>query len=145
MNTIAKNQAGFTLLELLISITIFAIGMLAIAGLQVNAIRFNSGSNLRTAATGVAQAVMEQIMAMDGSDTRFRTTLANRDWDFDENDPSPDTNPATPIVLPGGGTYSATWSVNTDNPVTRMSRITVNVQAPQNRVVTLTSFRRYNF
>ena len=138
MNTIAKNQAGFTLLELLISITIFAIGMLAIAGLQVSAIGFNSGSNLRTAATGVAQAVMEQVMAMDGSDLSLKTTVPDMVWDLDPG------SAATTMQLPGGGTYTATWSVSANDPVTRMSRITVNVQAPQNRVVTLTSFRRFN-
>jgi len=139
MRVISQNQTGFTLLELLIAISIFAIGLLAIAGLQVSAIRYNAGSNVRSTAIGIAQEVLEQVMAMDGDNVLFQADNPNMVWDLDPN------TAATTLTLPGGGTYSATWSVETDTPVSRVSRITVTVQAPQSRVTTLTSFRRYYF
>ena len=40
-----KKQDGFTLIEVLIALTIFAVGLLAIAAMQTSAIRMNSTGN----------------------------------------------------------------------------------------------------
>jgi len=45
MHITPENQTGFTLIEILVAITIFSVGLLAIAGLQISAINFNRGSN----------------------------------------------------------------------------------------------------
>ena len=53
------NKKGFTLLEVLIGIVILAIGLLAIAGMQVTSIRGNFFSKNITEASYVAQDRME--------------------------------------------------------------------------------------
>jgi len=53
------NKNGFTLLEVLIGIVILAIGLLAIAGMQVTSIRGNFFSKNITEASYVAQDRME--------------------------------------------------------------------------------------
>lgn len=58
--------SGFTLLEVLISIVIFSIGLLGLASLQITGIRLNHDSLLRTIAT---------IQANDMAD-RMRTNVA---------------------------------------------------------------------
>lgn len=58
-----KSQGGFTLLEVLIAVVVFAIGLLGIAGLQVAGMRFTHGSQLRAVATMQAENMAERIRA----------------------------------------------------------------------------------
>jgi hypothetical protein len=58
------------------------------------------------------------------------------DWDFD-----PGAAADTTFDIPGAGTYSATYSIDADNPVTNVARIDVKVTGG-GRTVTLTSFKR---
>lgn len=53
--------AGFTLLEILIAIVIFSIGLLGIAGLQVNGMRFTQDSQLRATAIAQAEAMADRM------------------------------------------------------------------------------------
>jgi type IV pilus assembly protein PilV len=142
MSNRLSNDNGFTLIELLIALTIFSIGLLAIAGLQIRAINFNTGSNMRTSTTALAQGVMEQVMALASNDPLLRINGANNAT-IDPNNLDGD-NDVTTLVLPGGGALSATWIVTVDNPVNGMSRIDVTAQESAGRAVTLTSFKRYN-
>lgn len=54
-----KFQAGFNLLEVLIAIAIFAIGMMALASLQGNLTRSAADANTRTVATNIAEELIE--------------------------------------------------------------------------------------
>ncbi len=55
------NQKGFSLLEVLIGLVILAIGLLAVAGMQITSIRGNHfGGNL-TQATVLAQNKLEEL------------------------------------------------------------------------------------
>jgi type IV pilus assembly protein PilV len=56
-------EAGYTLLEVLIAISIFMIGILAIATMQTSALKGNSTSVGFTQALNQGQAWVEQIMA----------------------------------------------------------------------------------
>ncbi len=56
--------AGFTLIEVLIALVIFAIGMLAVAKMQGESIRGNTFSDLMTVAKTLAEAKMEQLMSV---------------------------------------------------------------------------------
>ena len=65
----AKNEGGFTLIEVIIAISILSFGLLAVATMQVSAIRGNSVAEWDTEATTWAGDQMENL-----------TCLAFRDW-----------------------------------------------------------------
>jgi len=135
---IIDNQQGFTLIEIMIALTIFAFGLLGIAALQGRAIQFNAGSNTRTATTAIAQSAMEEILALDAGDPVFRADQAATVWDLDPN------TAANSLTLPDGRVFNATWSILVDNPSPRISLVTVVVTGPNNRTVTLNDFKRYH-
>jgi type IV pilus assembly protein PilV len=107
-NAGTKNETGFTLLEVIIAISLLAVGMLAVASMQVSAITGNAHANRITEATTLAQDKLEELMALPYTDA---------DLSQGQHD---DTDPPTP--------YNRTWSV-TDDPagVTNTKRITVTV------------------
>jgi type IV pilus modification protein PilV len=56
-------QSGFTLLEVIIALFVFAIGILGVAAMQVRAIQGNSSGMRLTEATNQAQTFLETILA----------------------------------------------------------------------------------
>jgi type IV pilus assembly protein PilV len=69
MKNSIKNNKGFTLIELMIAIVIFSIGLLAMAQLQMFSIRYNSEAQRMSEATTLAQGKMEDLMSLDYADT----------------------------------------------------------------------------
>lgn len=61
--SMTRRQGGFTLLEILIAIVIFSIGLLGIAGLQVAGMRFTHGSQLRSIAVAQAETMSDLMRA----------------------------------------------------------------------------------
>lgn len=61
--TPAARVRGFTLLEVLIAIVIFSIGLFGIAGLQASGMRFTQGSQLRLVAVSQAEAIADRMRA----------------------------------------------------------------------------------
>jgi prepilin-type N-terminal cleavage/methylation domain-containing protein len=59
-----KQQAGFTLLELMITCLILTVGLLAIAGLFATAVGNNGRSRVDSTATMLAASVIEQVTAV---------------------------------------------------------------------------------
>lgn len=58
-----RHERGFTLLEIMIAVVVFAIGLLGIAGLQVAGMRFTHGSGLRSVATMQAENMADRMRA----------------------------------------------------------------------------------
>ena len=56
-----RPQSGFTLLEVMIALVIFSIGLLGLAGLQAGGLRSNTQAQLRTIATIQAYDMAERI------------------------------------------------------------------------------------
>ncbi len=58
---VARRERGFSLLEVLVALIIFSIGMLGIASLQANVLRLNYGAYQRTQATVLAYNMMDRL------------------------------------------------------------------------------------
>jgi type IV pilus assembly protein PilV len=100
-----RNKKGFTLLEVMITMVIFAIGLLGLAGMQVMAIKGNSFGQEMTAASTLAQNQLEEMRQNAGA-------LANG------NDTVIDKN---------GVTYTRTWTVTPNTPQTNMNTVRIDV------------------
>lgn len=73
-----NKQNGFTLIEILIAITVFAIGMMAVALMQSSAIKGNYASSGMTEAVTLAQDRLDLLMALDpSSDPELQDTNGN--------------------------------------------------------------------
>ncbi|MCA9299149.1 MAG: prepilin-type N-terminal cleavage/methylation domain-containing protein [Phycisphaerales bacterium] len=114
-------ERGFSLIELMIAITILGVGILSLAGLFPIAMQKVSRGDLESRATFHAQAKIEEIKRMS--------------W-----------NSLTPAV---GGTdnmetmFNRTWTVQQDVPVVGMKQVDVVVTWNDNRgvrTVSLSSF-----
>jgi prepilin-type N-terminal cleavage/methylation domain-containing protein len=66
-------ERGFTLIEVLIGMIILAIGILAVAGMQITSIRGTSFSNSLTQASVIAQDRLEFIKSLPLNDARLDT------------------------------------------------------------------------
>lgn len=138
MENIRSNQQGFTLLELLIAISIFAIGLLSIAGMQITAIRTNSSANTLTAGSALAAGILEEVLAWPANTGVLKTNATDTAWDFDP-DPGATMNQK---FINGSGQYTGTYSIATNyNGNTDLSRITVVVTG-NGRSSTVVGFKR---
>jgi len=102
-----SGQAGFTLLEILIAISIFSVGMLAIASMQIMSIKGNKVSLDVTEATNVATDQIESLMGLA----------------WDHVDISVSGNPHTATV----GQYNITWNVTDNAPIDNTKTINLLV------------------
>ncbi len=65
MNRNLTDSGGFTLVEILVAMTIFAIGVLALTKLQIASMQGNSKANLITIGTAASQSMMEELLSRD--------------------------------------------------------------------------------
>ena len=102
------NENGFTMIEILIAISIFAVGMLAVASMQVSGIHGNSTANALTGAAAWAADSLE--------------TLLVRPYDHIDLDPA--GNPHS-----GGtqGRYTIVWNVTENDLMPNTKTISVSV------------------
>ena len=96
-------QSGFTILEVMVAISILAIGLLAVFSGQNMAIQGNNRANRLTEAMTLAQDKVEELLALP----------------YDDVDAT-----GSPVNDPGG--YTITWVVD-DTVVTNAKLITVKV------------------
>lgn len=140
MSRLTEDEQGFSLIELLIALTIFAVGLLGIAGLQITSIQQNSQANTRSLSTALAQGIAEEVLSLSESNPVFQSDNNNMTWDLDPGSAN------TYLDFPAGGRYTATWSVDSNNPSTRIARVTVTVNGPtgpNSRAMSLTCFKRF--
>jgi len=104
-------EKGFTLLEVIVAISILTFGLLSVASMQLTAIRGNYNASNITEATTVAQDRLEDLMGLLYSDPLL-------DPGNDLSDPNP----------PSPSGYTITYDVSDDNPMIKTKLITVTVQ-----------------
>ena len=120
IKTIQKDQ-GFTLIEVLIAITIFAVGLLAVAAMQTSAITVNSTAGQITTRMTWAQDKLEELMALPYTDPLLE----------DLGNPPSGTDSAGNLhqetISDGSDNYIISWAVTDDILITGTKLITVTV------------------
>jgi len=120
IKTIQKDQ-GFTLIEVLIALTIFAVGLLAVAAMQTSAIKVNSTAGQITTRMTWAQDKLEELMALSYSDPLLE----------DLGDPPSGTDSVGNLhqetISEGSVNYTILWTVSDDILITGTKLITVTV------------------
>lgn len=91
-------EGGFSLIEVMIALAIFAIGMLGVVSLQSTAVQNNSFSN------GVSQAMRE----INQSEAERLISLSMSDADLNPGDHGPATS--------ADGIYTTSYTVTDDSP-----------------------------
>jgi type IV pilus assembly protein PilV len=150
-----SDQQGFTLIEILAAIVVFAFGGLALYRLQASIIATNALSNRLTQATVLAQERMESLMALPYNSPLLNDTndnggrITNRDTNADGiDDRGPefdfglnDTVDASDKVVADttasnttyGITYNIYWNIALDQPITNTKTIRVIVTWRDNK------------
>jgi type IV pilus assembly protein PilV len=102
-----KKENGYTLIEVLIALTIFAVGLLAVASMQTAAVRMNSTADKLTNLTTWGMDKIEELSALPYSDPLLDSAV----------------NPYQEQL----GDYTISWTVVKNNPIKDTKHITVTV------------------
>ncbi len=106
-----KVIAGFTLIEILVAMVVFAIASLGLAIGVTSVMRSNQRSYLGSVATNLAQDKLEELKAM----SPVNVISCNSNCD-------------TPVPTTDGVEFTRTWNVVNGSPVTGVMQIDVTVQ-----------------
>ncbi|MGA9476566.1 MAG: prepilin-type N-terminal cleavage/methylation domain-containing protein, partial [Desulfobacterales bacterium] len=60
----ATDRNGFALIEVLMAMVIFTVGILALTGLQITTISGNAEARMQTEATAIGARVVEQLRSL---------------------------------------------------------------------------------
>jgi len=123
MMSMKIREKGFTLLEVLIAISVFSIGILAVAAMQGSATRGNRLGNELTQATSLAQMQIEELKGADTGDpidclVGLPTGLPNGNYN-DPNNPIDETGQ-------NGGIFTRSWVVAANTACSRLVTVTVS-------------------
>jgi type IV pilus assembly protein PilV len=91
-----EGNKGFTLIEVLITIAIFAIGVLAVASMQYWSVRNTASGNIMTLASNLARAQMEELKSKPDVTALVDGASPNNPIDADGNP---------------GGIFTRTWVI----------------------------------
>lgn len=122
---------GFTLLEVLIALLIFMVGILGVASMQTASILGNGKADDTTEAAAFAQKKFEEFRLLDYGDADL-ADATGVGTETEHTDPSPPTG------------FTVKWYVDQDNPVDNTKRIRVQVQwqrGSQTRTATVTGYK----
>ena len=119
------NEKGFSLIEILIAIAVFAIGILAVGKMQITAIKGNYFANDITKATTLAQDRMERLISLSYADSLNDDADGDGTAGLDDTNATADHNdPNNPI----DGRYNISWNIDSDYYINNTKTIRVIVK-----------------
>jgi prepilin-type N-terminal cleavage/methylation domain-containing protein len=119
---------GFSMLEVLAGLSIFAVVSAGLAATTISTIRSNATSRDLTAASALIHDKIEQFRALDPAANPAALTAGNH------NDAA---NPITPLGA-AGGTFDRSWVVTANTPKIGISRVVVSVTVKGRTQYTMT-------
>jgi prepilin-type N-terminal cleavage/methylation domain-containing protein len=139
---VSERAPGFTLLELLIAVSLLLIGLLAAATMQAIATNSNAYANRISVAAIVGQLVVEDLGSLKKNDPLLNTAVSNVSYDR-MFDPVSQSSTAATTAIVGAGTVSATYDIVPNSPIPGTTQITIRVfyQGTQIPVVTISTYR----
>ena len=120
-----KKDAGFTLLEVIIAISIFAVGLLAIAAMQTSAIRVNSGAAQLTELNTWGMDKLEELMGLSYTDPWLEAA---------GNYPNLDSAGNTHQDPPTADGFTVRWDITDNSPAQNTKRIQITVTGKGKRL-----------
>ncbi len=101
-------EKGFTIIEVLIAVSVLTIGILAVSTMQVSSIRGNAFASRQTEGTTIALDRLEKLMSLSYGDANLAAGSHTA--------PSPSSR------------YTVVWNVSDDSPLDNAKRVIVNVR-----------------
>ena len=168
MNLFPKiNNSGFTLLELLVAMIIFAVGILGASAMQLSSISGNNHGRVVSEASNVAADRIETLLSWDydhpaliDDDDGKDETDADSDTDsgdgtaqdadndgIDDNDGNfglDDLDNPDGHVLTADGHYDIYWNVAVDNPLQATKTIRFYIVGSGNKKPIVMNFVKYD-
>lgn len=120
-----RSQTGFTLIEVLIAMTILSIGILGIAQMQIMAIGGNDTAGSTTVALNLAQQQLENIINADYDDLVDANPANNADLTSIANVDYQNVDVEGNAV--DFGKYDLIWNVADSTPITNVKTVVVIV------------------
>ena len=111
-----KGSQGFTLIEVLIAMAIFSVGILAVGAMQINSVNTNTGARIHTEESTWVVDQIERLTALD----------------YDNADLTAGDHTVVQ------GPYTVQWTVTDDSPVAGAKRIAVTATGGHQRARTIT-------
>jgi prepilin-type N-terminal cleavage/methylation domain-containing protein len=131
-----RGQPGFTVLEVLIAVSILTVGLLGVASMQISAIRGNFFSDNTTTALCLAEDKMEDLMGRNFDDGGLVDTTAANNGNLDSIstvDFEETVNADGQVVA--GGEYRRIWNIaNSTDPQMKTVTVMVTWQGDSHRI-----------
>jgi len=123
-----KNNQGFSMIEVLVAISILAIGILAITKMQLSSARFVRNAGERTVAVNLGIAKLEELMSRPYADLTDPAEIAPTGVDAYHG-----TN----------GMYDISWDITTGPANTEMitTTVTYGISGGNQKTITLTTLK----
>jgi prepilin-type N-terminal cleavage/methylation domain-containing protein len=120
---------GFTLLEVLIAMVILAVGLMAIAQMQITGLRFNAQGREMTEATTLGMGQLENLKALPSDHAELADTTADNNADLTSTTTVDHIDPGNPI----NGRFNRIWNV-ADGTDTKTVMVIVSWRSGPNQI-----------
>lgn len=129
-----RHAQGFSLIEVLVAMCLFSIGILALAQMQIVSMSGNSTSRRITGAATLAESKLEELKSLSYADADLTDKDASGDAGYgtaglDDEDGDADGSETGVTIM--GQAYDVFWNVAADSPVSDSKTIRVIVRRTQ--------------